>query len=98
MRNTRNSTPVERAGLDAEQRRQTVGNSACVIELLVRQLERLWAARSMLSSHAQLDERTKSFEVSSPKLSNSGISLQASPMARQKTKKMQNLATNGMGG
>jgi len=90
--------PVERAGLDAKQRRQTVGNGAFVIELLVRQFEGLWAARSTLSSHAQLGERTKSFEVSSLKVSNSGISLQANPIARQKTKKMHNRATNRIGG
>jgi hypothetical protein len=92
------SAPVENAGLDAKQRPQTVGNGAFVIELLVRQLERSRAVRSIPSSYAQLDERAKSFEVSSPKLSNSGISLQASPIARQKTKKMHNRATNRIGG
>jgi len=92
------SAPVENAGLDAKQRRQTVGYGAFVIELLLRQFERLWAGRSILSSHAQFDGRTKSFELSSPKLSNSGISLQASPIARQKTKKMHNRATNRIGG
>jgi len=92
------SAPVENAGLDAKQRPQTVGNGAFVIELLVRQLERSRAVRSIPSSYAQLDERAKSFEVSSPKLSNSGISLQASPIARQKTKKMHSRATKGMGG
>jgi hypothetical protein len=97
-RNKRISAPVERAGLDAKQRRQIAGNGAFVIEPLLRQLEPLWAARSILSSHAQLDGRTKSFEVSSPKLSNSGISLQASPIARQKTKKTHNRATNRIGG
>src|SRR5215470_9342841 len=96
-RNKRSSAPVEDAGLNARQPRQCVENNVFVIGWLARQSERSRTDLSILSSGAQL-EKTKSFEVSSPKLSNSGISLHASSIARQKTKNMHNRATNRIGG
>jgi hypothetical protein len=80
---------VEGAGLNKKQRRQTGRISVPAIGLLVGQFERSWTTRSGLDSGAQV-ESTKSFDGSSAKLINSCISLQASPMAREKTTSMHN--------
>ena len=88
-RNKRSSALVGDTGLNTKHPRQTVGKGAFIVGLLVGQFESSWTARFGLDSGAQV-ESTKSLEESSAKLSSSGISLQASPMAREKTTSMHN--------